>query len=97
MKVTPDVVRHVARLARLELPEHRTLALAGDLSAILDYADQLGAVPGLDLGVVSCAPDAPLPRRSDEVEPSAGARLVALAADRVGDEVRVPNVVGEVT
>lgn len=97
MKVTPDVVRHVARLARLSVPEDRLEALSGDLSAILDYADQLAAVPGLDLRVASCAPEAPLPRRADEIEAPLGARLVALAADHMGDEVRVPNVVGEVT
>lgn len=97
MKVSTDVVRHVARLARLSVPDERLDGLARDLSAILDYADQLGGVSGLDLSVASEASEAPLPRRADAVEAPMGVALVALAADRVGDEVRVPNVVGEVT
>lgn len=97
MKVHADVVRHVARLARLSVPDHRMDALAGELSAILDYADQLGAVPDLDLARASEASAAPLRPRADQVEPCQGGALVAMAADHVGDEVRVPNVVGEVT
>lgn len=91
MKLDRDLVRQVASLARLELPEERLDALAGELSAILDYADQLGAIPDLEL-----APEeVPLPRRADRPEPSAGLSLVAQAADHIGDEVRVPQVVGE--
>ena len=71
--------------------------LARELSAILDYADQLGAVPGLDLGRASEGSDAPLRPRADEVETPLGHALVELAAEHTGDEVRVPNVVGEVT
>ena len=91
MKVDHEVVRQVAALARLEVPEARLGALAAELSAILDYADQLGAIPP--------EPEAPparaLPLRADRPEPPLGVALVALAADRVGDEVRVPTVVGE--
>ena len=97
MKVDADVVRHVARLARLSVPEHRVDGLARELSAILDYADQLGAVPGLDLGRASEGSDVPLRPRADEGETPLGHALVELAAEHTGDEVRVPNVVGEVT
>jgi Asp-tRNA(Asn)/Glu-tRNA(Gln) amidotransferase C subunit len=71
--------------------EERVDALAAELTTILDYADQLGAIP--DLAASGRGPA--LRRRADEPEPSPGLPLIALAAERVGDEVRVPTVVGE--
>lgn len=91
MKVDHELVRRVAALARLEVPEERLPALAAELSAILDYADQLGAFPAEPEPPPSLA----APRRADEVEPPAGRALIALAAERLGDEVRVPKVLGE--
>ena len=92
MKVDRALVRQVAELARLEVAEERLDALASELSTILDYADQLGAIP--DLAAVAGGPV--LRRRADAPEPSGGLPLIAQAAERVGDEVRVPTVVGEV-
>lgn len=94
MKVDPALVRQVAALARLRVPEDRHEALAAELSAILDYVDQLGSVEGLS-GAFAEAP--PLPRRVDTPEPPLGRSLIALAAERAGDEVRVPSVTGEAT
>lgn len=44
MSLTEDEVRHVARLARLALPDAEIAALAPQLSAILDYAAAVGSV-----------------------------------------------------
>ena len=43
-KLTPDEVRHIAELAKLELTPTEIERYASDLSAILDYAQQLQAV-----------------------------------------------------
>lgn len=91
MKVDRALVRQVAALARLEVDEARIDALAAELSTILDYADQLGGIPDQVAGGGGPA----LRRRADDPEPSPGLPLIALAAERVGDEVRVPTVVGE--
>lgn len=40
-KVTPDTVRHVALLSRLNLSEDEIGKFAGDLDAILGYVDKL--------------------------------------------------------
>jgi aspartyl-tRNA(Asn)/glutamyl-tRNA(Gln) amidotransferase subunit C len=41
MKLTLEQVRHVAELARLGLGDDELEALAGELSTILEYIDQL--------------------------------------------------------
>lgn len=81
----------MAALARLEVDEERIDALAAELTAILDYADQLGAIPDQEDPGGGTA----LRRRADDPEPSPGLPLIALAAEHLGDEVRVPTVVGE--
>lgn len=95
MRVSPEVVRHIAGLARLRVPEARVAAFAADLTAILDYADQLGAVEGLDLAAASGGAPGVLVQRADAVETPLGPAGLMGAADRQGDEVRVPTVVGE--
>ncbi len=40
-KLTPEEVQHIAELAKLDLSEDETERYASDLSAILDYAQQL--------------------------------------------------------
>lgn len=42
--ITDDVVRHVARLSRLHLDDEQTGKFREQLSAILDYVDQLSEV-----------------------------------------------------
>jgi aspartyl-tRNA(Asn)/glutamyl-tRNA(Gln) amidotransferase subunit C len=44
MHLTPEAVRHVAELAKLSLSEEEVLLFGRQLSAILDYADQLRQV-----------------------------------------------------
>ena len=46
MSLSPDDVRKVARLARLELAEADPAHLQSQLSAILDYVAQLQQRPG---------------------------------------------------
>lgn len=91
MKVGPDQVRHVASLARLEVSDDQIQRFVEDLSRILDYVDQLASV---DLGTHATSATGAVRLRPDVPEPPGGPALIALAADRVGDEVRVPQVVG---
>ncbi len=63
MSVTPDDVRHVARLARLGLDEQRIPALVAELNGILEHMDVLQQV---DVSVVSpFASDRTMPLRPD--------------------------------
>ena len=45
MAITIDEVRWIATLARLELSDAELTLMAGELSPILDYFDQLKSVP----------------------------------------------------
>ncbi len=70
MKLTLDQVRHVAELARLGLRDDELEALAGELSSILEYIDQLE-----QLDTAAIAPTAQVGElvdvmREDEVRPS---------------------------
>lgn len=44
MKITPDQVAHVARLARLNLAPDELVRLTGQMDAILGYVEQLAAL-----------------------------------------------------
>src|SRR5258708_37928339 len=70
MKLTLEQVRHVAELARLGLSDDELEALAGELSSILEYIDQLE-----QLDTAAIAPTAQVGElvdvmREDEVRPS---------------------------
>ncbi len=43
-RTTPEQVRHIAKLARLALTDEEAARYAADLSAILEYAEQLQEV-----------------------------------------------------
>ena len=44
MKITPDQVRHVAKLARLDLDQRNEETLSRQLATILSYVDKLNEV-----------------------------------------------------
>ncbi|HKQ58779.1 MAG TPA: Asp-tRNA(Asn)/Glu-tRNA(Gln) amidotransferase subunit GatC [Candidatus Eisenbacteria bacterium] len=79
MTITRDEVKKIAELARLEIPEARIERMAGELSAVLDFA---GALQRLDLE--GCEPsvfapaDAPL--REDALDDRRLSQSAALAA-----------------
>ncbi|MGH7805823.1 MAG: Asp-tRNA(Asn)/Glu-tRNA(Gln) amidotransferase subunit GatC, partial [Candidatus Binatia bacterium] len=90
MRISLEQVRHIAELARLELTPEEEALFAEQLSAILDYVDQLST---LDLEGVPptrhALDDAPR-FRDDRVtnEPQVDA-LLANAPDRSGGFLRV--------
>ena len=55
MKLTPDQVQHVAKLARLEIDPQQVEKLADQLATILDYVEQLGEVDTQDVAPTSHA------------------------------------------
>ena len=93
MALTPEQVRWVAHLARLELDDAALEKMARQLSDILAYVDQLRQV-NTD-GVEPLAHPLPLSNafRDDETGPSLSVdEALANAPDRRGDFYGVPPV-----
>lgn len=94
MKITRDQVGHVAKLARLALPEEELTALTGQMDAILGYVEKLNELE--TSGIVPTAHAVPMENafRADEVKPSIGLEKALLNAPAPVDGCfRVPKVI----
>jgi len=90
--VSPDVVRKVAALARLSVPEPELPLWTEQLGRIVSYIDQLKELPeaGLDGSVQAAA----TPLREDEPAAGGGLRALQQNAQLLHDHGSVPRVVG---
>jgi aspartyl-tRNA(Asn)/glutamyl-tRNA(Gln) amidotransferase subunit C len=89
--ISADDVRHIARLARLELTDEEVGRFQAELARILEYVAQLEAVEA-ERAAEPPAPDQPL--RDDVVEEWPDVRpLHAEAPDFRDGTYRVPRVV----
>jgi aspartyl-tRNA(Asn)/glutamyl-tRNA(Gln) amidotransferase subunit C len=95
MNFTDDQLRHVAKLARLHVPDDQLHRLAGQLASILAYVDRIGEVD-----VAAVEPMAhPLPvqnvLREDVARPGLPLdEVLKNAPDVDGPFFRVPKVIG---
>lgn len=67
MYIDEATVRHIARLARIKIGEKEATNLERELSAILDWVDQLGEVNTDNVAPLTRIGDMKLPWRTDEV------------------------------
>ena len=67
MSIDKATVAKIARLARIHVPEESREALAGELSNILGWVEQLAEVDTDDVAPMTSVVEVPLPRRKDEV------------------------------
>ena len=94
MAITREEVLHVARLARLSLPEADADRLRVQLSAILDYVKQLDRLDTRDVVPTSHAVETGTPFRDDVVAPFGDKEaILANAPDRHDDFFRVPRII----
>lgn len=95
MSITRSEIEHLAKLARLRLPESEILGLEKDLNAILAYFDQLKAVDvtGIEPMVHCIQGDNLL---EDDVPHESLPREIVLrdAPDRTEEFFRLPRVLG---
>lgn len=93
MSITIKDVEHVAALARLELSEQDKERFAGQLSAILKYAEQLNQLDTDDVEPTSHAMPLVNVMREDAVRPSLPIDKVLLnAPDEEDGQIKVPAV-----
>ena len=95
-RITADDVRHVARLARLEVTDTEVELFAGQLAAVLDHASDVEA---LDTeGVPPTAHPLPLHTvlRPDQPRPGVDRdEVLAMAPDAEAGRFRVPRILSE--
>lgn len=80
MSLDKDTVARIARLARLKVPEEELAPLAGELSGILAWIEQLNEVDTRDVAPMASVSDVTLPLREDKVtDGGIAARMLANA------------------
>ena len=67
MKVDEATVRHVARLARIKVTDAEAQSLQGELTAILNWVEQLDEVDTASVEPMSRVEEMGLKRREDKV------------------------------
>jgi len=93
-KISVDQVRHVARLARLELSPDDEAQLQADLSEMLTYVDKLNELETGSVEPTAQVGEAGTPMRADEVTNcAAAAEMLANAPSRSGDFFKVPKII----
>jgi aspartyl-tRNA(Asn)/glutamyl-tRNA(Gln) amidotransferase subunit C len=67
MSLDKDTVARIARLARLKVPDDELAPLAGELSGILAWIEQLNEVDTKNVEPMASVSDVKLPMREDKV------------------------------
>src|SRR5215208_3576345 len=67
MSLDKEAVARIARLARLKVPDEELAPLAGELSGILAWIEQLNEVDTKNVEPMSSVSDVTLPQREDKV------------------------------
>ena len=93
-KITLEQVRHVARLARLELSPDDEQRLRADMDEMLAYVDKLNELDTKDVAPTTQVGEAGTPMRDDEVtNHSAPNDMLANAPARQGNFFKVPKII----
>ena len=94
MSLDRKAVAHIATLARIRVPETDLAALAGDLSHILQWVEQLSEVDTSAVEPMTSVVEADLPRRRDTVtDGNCRDRVLANAPEPAHGFFTVPKVV----
>ena len=93
MKITLETVEQVAKLARLGLNESEKRLMAEQLSAILDYADQLQKLDTSNVEPMAHPLKAYTPYREDAAKPFQDVEAILLnGPKREKDFFEVPKI-----
>jgi aspartyl-tRNA(Asn)/glutamyl-tRNA(Gln) amidotransferase subunit C len=94
MAVDKDTVAHIAKLARIQVDEAEREALAGELSNILGWVEQLSELDTENVRPMTSVVEMRLPLRQDEVTDGGRADdMVANAPEAAHGFYVVPKVV----
>jgi aspartyl-tRNA(Asn)/glutamyl-tRNA(Gln) amidotransferase subunit C len=76
MSLDKQTVARIARLARLKVPEEELQGLAGELSGIMDWIEQLNSVDTSNVEPMNSVADLSLPMREDKVTEAGNSKRV---------------------
>ncbi len=92
--ITPEEVRHVAMLAKLDLPDEELERIGAELNRILEYFAQLQQIDTEDVPVTSHAIPMTNVYREDKIGESLPVDdVVANAPDGADEFFRVPRII----
>lgn len=95
-KITPEALKHLAKLARLDLSEDELATYATQLEVILDSVDKIREVAAQDVKPMSHAVGLTNVFRKDEVTPSLDrAEVLSQAPAAQDDRFRVPRILDQ--
>ncbi|WP_310599715.1 Asp-tRNA(Asn)/Glu-tRNA(Gln) amidotransferase subunit GatC [Desulfobulbus sp.] len=95
MKITRDEVRHVAKLARLDLSGAEVDRMTGQLNVILNYVAKLDELDTDGVAVTTHTQQVVNAFRDDEVRPSLPRKqALANGPEQNGESFVVPRVIG---
>lgn len=95
-KITPEALKHLAKLARLELTEAELATYASQLDVILDSVDKIREVAAQDVKPMSHAVGLTNVFREDLVRPSLDRKeVLSQAPAQESDRFRVPRILNE--
>jgi aspartyl-tRNA(Asn)/glutamyl-tRNA(Gln) amidotransferase subunit C len=95
-KITPEALKHLAKLARLELSDDELATYATQLEVILESVDKIREVAAADVKPMSHAVGLTNVFRKDETRPSLDrAEVLAQAPAAQDDRFRVPRILDE--
>jgi aspartyl-tRNA(Asn)/glutamyl-tRNA(Gln) amidotransferase subunit C len=93
-RITIEQVRHVARLARLELSAAEEQSLQSDLSAILTYVDKLNQLNTDEVEPTAQVGESGTPTRDDEIiNRPAPEEMLANAPAHSRNFFKVPKII----
>ncbi len=93
-KISLEQVRHVARLARLEMSADDEARLQADMSSILAYVEKLNELDTTDVPPTAQVGEAGTPIRDDAVtNHPAPEEMLANAPARQGGFFKVPRII----
>jgi aspartyl-tRNA(Asn)/glutamyl-tRNA(Gln) amidotransferase subunit C len=94
MSIDKATVAKIARLARIHVPDENREALAGEMSKILGWVEQLSEVNTDDVAPMTSVVEVSLPRREDAVtDGDCQDKVLANAPRRDGGFFVVPKVI----
>lgn len=96
MSLTPEEVKHIAKLAHLELSDEQLALYREQLSDILDHIAKLNELDTADISPMANAVEGASPLRADEPRPSLPTeKLLQNAPSAEAGQFKVPAVFGE--